>query len=95
VLEKYRGRGFEILAINGHAPEDHMVLPLLKGWKLDFLPLKSDVAVDKNYKVRGYPANFLYGPDGRIYYEPPPVSTLAAQRELELQIEALLASAKT
>jgi thiol-disulfide isomerase/thioredoxin len=96
VLEKYRDRGFEILAINGHAPEDHMVLPLLTGWKLDFLPLKSDGgAVDKNYKVRGYPANFLYGPDGKIYYEPPPVSTLAAQRELELQIEALLAAAKS
>jgi len=95
VLEKYRDRGFEILAINGHAPEDHMVMPLLKGWKLDFLPLKSDGgAVDKNYKVRGYPANFLYGPDGKIYYEPPPVSTLSAQRELELQIEALLAQTK-
>ena len=95
VLEKYRDRGFEILAINGHAPEDHMVQPLLKGWKLDFLPLKSDAGlVDKNYKVRGYPSNFLYGPDGRIFYEPPPVSTPAAARELEMQIEALLATTK-
>jgi thiol-disulfide isomerase/thioredoxin len=94
VLEKYRDRGFEILAINGHAPEDHMVMPLLKGWKLDFLPLNGgDETVLKNYKVRGFPSNFLYGPDGRIFYEPPPVSTRSAQRELELQIEALLASA--
>lgn len=95
VLEKYRSRGFELLAINGHPPEDHMVLPLLKGWKLDFLPLKgSEEGVAADYKVRGFPANFLYGPDGRIYYEPPPVSTLSAQRELELQIEALLDRAK-
>lgn len=94
VLEKYRDRGFEILAINGHAPEDHMVMPLLQGWKLDFLPLKADDAVVKDYKVRGFPANFLCGPDGRIYYEPPPVGTIKAQRELELHIEALLAQTK-
>jgi len=94
VLEKYRTQGFEILAINGHAPESHMVLPLLKGWKLDFLPLKGDDAVVNNYKVRSFPANFLYGPDGKIYYEAPPISTRNVQRELELQIEALLAQAK-
>lgn len=94
VLEKYRDRGFEILAINGHAPEDHMVLPLLQGWQLDFLPLKADDAVVKNYKVRGFPANFLCGPDGRVYYEPPPVGTIQALRELELHIEALLAQPK-
>lgn len=90
VLEKYRSRGFEILAINGHAPEDHLVLPLLKGWRLDFKPLKGTEEIVKAYKVRGFPANFLVGPDGRVVYEPPPVSTPAAQRELELQIEAAL-----
>jgi len=92
VLEKYRSRGFEILAINGHAPEEHMVLPLLKGWSLGFLPLRGSEDVVKSYKVRGYPMNILVGPDGKSFYEPPPVSTLAAQRELELQIEALLPS---
>ncbi|MFM1749839.1 MAG: hypothetical protein RLZZ188_3505 [Verrucomicrobiota bacterium] len=90
VLEKYRARGFEILAINGHDPEEHMVLPLLKGWRLGFVPLRGTAEVVKAYKVRGYPTNILVGPDGTTFYEPPPVSTLAAQRELELQIEALL-----
>lgn len=90
VLEKYRARGFEILAINGHAPEEHMVLPLLQGWGLGFLPLRGTDDVVKAYKVRGYPMNILVGPDGKSFYEPPPVSTLAAQHELELQIEALL-----
>ena len=94
VLEKYQNRGFEILAINGHAPEDEWVMPLIKGWKLGFIPLKGTEEVVKAYKVRGFPSNFLYGPDGRIYYEPPPVNGLAAQRELEMQIEALLAQTK-
>lgn len=93
VLEKYRARGFEILAINGHDPEEHMVLPLLKGWRLGFVPLRGTAEVVKAYKIRGYPANLLVGPDGKTFYEPPPVSTLSAQRELELQIEALLAAA--
>jgi len=94
VLEKYQARGFEILAINGHAPEDEWVMPLIKGWKLGFIPLKGTEDVVNAYKVRGFPSNFLCGPDGRIYYDPPPVNGVAAQRELELQIEALLASAK-
>ncbi|MSU25573.1 MAG: redoxin domain-containing protein [Opitutus sp.] len=95
VLEKYQGRGFEILAINGHPPEDEWVMPLIKGWKLGFMPLKGTEEVVKAYKVRGFPSNFLYGPNGRIYYEPPPVNSLTAERELELQIEALLATAKS
>ena len=69
-------------------------MPLIKGWKLGFIPLKGTEDVVNAYKVRGFPSNFLYGSDGRIYYEPPPVNGVAAQRELELQIEALLASAK-
>ena len=95
VLEKYQSRGFEILAINGHEPEDEWVMPLIKGWKRGCIPLKGTEDVVKNYKVRGFPSNFLYGPDGKIYYEPPPVNGLAAQRELEMQIEALLAQAKS
>ena len=67
-----------------------MVLPLLQGWGLGFLPLRGTDDVVKAYKVRGYPMNILVGPDGKSFYEPPPVSTLAAQHELELQIEALL-----
>ena len=93
-LEKYRARGFAILAINGHPPEDSWVMPLIKGDKLGFVPLKGTEEIVAAYHVRGFPANFLYGPDGRIYYQPPPISGIAAQRELELQIEALLAPKK-
>jgi thiol-disulfide isomerase/thioredoxin len=94
-LQKYQSRGFAILAINGHPPEDGWVMPLIKGDKLGFVPLKGDDAIVSAYKVRGFPSNFLYGPDGKIYYQPPPISGLGPQRELELQIEALLPPTKT
>jgi thiol-disulfide isomerase/thioredoxin len=91
VLEKYRSRGFEIVAINVHPNEDAWVMPLMKGWNLGFLPIHGGEELMQAYNVKGAPSNFLYGPDGRIYYVPGPVNTVDARRELELQIEALLA----
>jgi thiol-disulfide isomerase/thioredoxin len=93
-LEKYKSQGFEILAINGHPPEDGWVMPLIKGWKLGFKPLKGTEDIIKAYKVRGFPSNFLYGPDGRIYPMPSQVRP-ATLREFELQVEALLKQAKS
>jgi len=97
VLDKYKSRGFEILAINGVPQQDGLVLPLMNSLKLGFIPLKSTEEVLKDFNIRGrYPENFLIGADGRMYYEPRlPVSTPDAQRELELQIEALLAHAQS
>ena len=65
-------------------------MPLMKGWDLGFLPIHGGDELMKAYNVKGAPSNFLYGPDGRIYYAPGPVNTYDARRELELQIEALL-----
>ena len=90
VLDKYKGRGFQIVAVNGHPNEDSWVMPLLRGWKLGFLPVHDQGDISGAYKVRGYPSNFLYGADGRIYYTPGPVNNYDARRELELQIEGLL-----
>jgi thiol-disulfide isomerase/thioredoxin/tetratricopeptide (TPR) repeat protein len=90
VLDKYKDRGFQIVAINVHPKEDNWVMSLIQGWKLGFLPVHGDEDVMKAYNVRGAPSNFLYGPDGRIYYTPGPVNTVDARRELELQIEGLL-----
>jgi len=92
-LEKFKAQGFDILAINGHPPEDEWVMPLIKGWKLGFLPLKGSEEVIKAYKVRGFPSNFLYGPDGRIYPMPAQVRP-ATMRQFQLQVEALLGKAK-
>lgn len=92
-LEKYKKQGFEILAINGHPPEDDWVMPLINGWHLQFVPLKSTDEVLKEYKVRGFPSNFLYGADGKIYPMPSQVRP-ETLRAFELQIEALLEQAK-
>lgn len=92
-LDKYKSQGFEILAINGHPPEDSWVMPLIKGWRLGFIPLKGNDDLLKAYKVRGFPDNFLYGSDGKIYPMPRQVRP-ATLREFELQVEALLQQAK-
>lgn len=92
-LDKYKDRGFAVLAINGHPPEDDWVLPLIRGWRLGFTPLKSTEEVLKAYKVHGFPDNFLYGADGRVYPMPPQVRPQTLE-EFELQIEGLLAQAK-
>jgi thiol-disulfide isomerase/thioredoxin len=96
VLDKYKDQGFEIVAVNVQPEEDNFVLPLLKGFKLGFLPLKgSDDWATETYKVRGEPTNFLIGADGRIYFDHiRPVSSPEARRTLELQVEALLRHAK-
>jgi thiol-disulfide isomerase/thioredoxin len=91
-LEKYKSQGFEILAINGHPPEDSWVMPLVHGWHLGFIPLKGTEDLLKEYKVRGFPENFLYGADGKIYPMPSQVRPTTL-REFQLQVEALLQQA--
>jgi thiol-disulfide isomerase/thioredoxin/Tfp pilus assembly protein PilF len=93
-LDKYKSQGFAILAINGHPPEGDWVLPLMKGWRLGFTPLKSTDEVLDAYKIWAFPDNFLYGADGKIYPMPRQVYP-PTLREFELQIEALLQEAKT
>jgi thiol-disulfide isomerase/thioredoxin len=94
VLEKYRDRGFEILAVNAHPPEDAWVQLLMKGWRLDFLTLHGNDEFLASYHVTAFPASFLYGADGRIYYAPGAVGSLEARRELEMHVEALLDQAR-
>ncbi len=92
VLDKYKAQGFEIVAVNVYPEENAFVLPLLKGFKLGFIPLQGSEqwALDA-YHVRGEPTNFLIGADGRIYFGPlRPVSSPEAQRTLELQVAELL-----
>ena len=92
-LNKYEARGFSILAVNGVPGQNSMVLPLFKGLGLDFLALKGNSAILKAYKVVGFPTNFLYGADGRIYYRPH-VGGSASERHFELEVAALLRQAK-
>jgi len=92
-LDKYKDRGFVILAINGHSPEDEWVMPLIRGWGLGFTPLKGTEETMKDYGVKGFPGNFLYGADGRIYPMPSSVRPDSLE-QFELQIEGLLMQAK-
>jgi tetratricopeptide (TPR) repeat protein/thiol-disulfide isomerase/thioredoxin len=91
-LDKYKDRGFAILAINGHPAEDSWVMPLIRGWHLGFIPLKGTEDVLKAYKILSFPHNFLYGVDGRIYPMPRQVRPESLD-EFEAQIEGLMAQA--
>jgi len=89
-----KDRGFAILAINGLAPEDEWVMPLIRGWGLGFTPLKRTEETLKDYNVKAYPGNFLYGADGHIYPMPPSIRPNSLE-QFELQVEGLLQQAKS
>jgi tetratricopeptide (TPR) repeat protein len=97
VLEKYKSRGFQIIAVNVYPQQDQEVLPLLKGSGLDFIPLKGSYKWAQDvYKVKGEPTNFLIGGDGLIYFGPlGSIHSAETQRTLELQVEALLQHTRT
>jgi thiol-disulfide isomerase/thioredoxin len=90
MLDRFKDQGFTIIAANAMAAQDDLVLPLLKGLKLGFIPLKASDEIEAAYGVRGYPTNFLIGPDGRIWFRTGPIDDAEKKRTLELQIEALL-----
>ena len=91
ILKKYGPDNFVILAVNVHPNEDQFVLPYLKGNAYSFIPLRSDLEwASRDYKARGYPANYLIDQQGRIVAKPGVVRGAESQRKLELQIEALL-----
>ncbi|MGH9533857.1 MAG: redoxin domain-containing protein [Terriglobales bacterium] len=96
VLDKYQKQGFEIVAINVVPKQDAFVLSELKGFHLNFIPLRgSGEWATAKYHVRGEPTSFLIGADGRIYFGPiDPVESPRAQKTLEMQVETLLRHAK-
>jgi tetratricopeptide (TPR) repeat protein len=91
VLEKYKGQGLAVIAVNIVPEQNDLVLSSLKGYGLDFTPAQDDKKVSAVYGVGGVPANYLIGVDGRVWFHPPlPITDLSKQRILELQIESLL-----
>lgn len=89
VVERFKGRDFHVLALNGHPEEDPFVLPFMDGNRYDFFPLRATEDVVKAYGVRGYPANFLIDRRGRVMARPW-LHDDRTQAVLEQQIEELL-----
>ena len=90
VLEKYRGRGFVILAVNTEPEQDELVVPFIRNNKYAFIPVKSGVEwKTSSYKVFGTPSNFLIDTQGRILFKPR-VHNEVTEPTLELEIEALV-----
>src|SRR5262249_40325514 len=91
VLRKVGPDQFVILAVNVHPPEDEFVLPYLKGNRFDFVPLRGNEELEKEWDVPGYPTSFLIDPQGRtIHRLVGPLRNAADERRFELQIRLLL-----
>ena len=94
VLNKYKDRGFVILALNVYPEEDTFVMPYMTNNHFTFRPLKTDTDwAEKNYGARGYPTNALVDAAGRVIFKPGVVRGEQEQRTFELQVEMLLAHA--
>jgi len=90
VLDKYKSRGLEVVAINVEPAQRQSVLPLLTAMGITFVPLESDWAwAEKEYGVTGTPEAALIDQQGRIMFKPV-VHDAATRAMLERQVEALL-----
>ena len=90
IYEKYKERGFEILAITVDAMEDRpKVVSFAKEQKLNF-PVLYDESVAALYGVRSYPTTFFIGKQGTVRYQNTGFSLQTADRDLEIVIEELM-----
>ena len=92
--ERYRDRGFVVLAVNGYDESKETVAKFVEAKKLKqkVLLLGSKVARDL-YCVRGFPTTFFIDPEGKIVDRDVGFSPAAAPAT-EAKIRALLEKAK-
>ncbi len=91
VLDKYKNRGFVILALNVYPEEDAFVMPYMTNNHFGFRPLKTDTDwAEANYAARGFPTNALVDATGRVIFKPGVVRGEQEERTFELQVETLL-----
>jgi thiol-disulfide isomerase/thioredoxin len=91
IAEKYKARGFEILALNVHPEEDAFVVPYMRNNKFLFRPLRTSAKwAEEQYKAVGMPSNFLVDHEGRIMFKPGVISSEETIRMFERQIDQLL-----
>ncbi|MGH9522678.1 MAG: TlpA family protein disulfide reductase, partial [Terriglobales bacterium] len=91
---KYKDSGLVFLGVNGFEEQAPFVMPLVKSRGWGFIPLKGDIKFCTDvYKVRAFPATFLIGADGKVYFRPDTFDQ--RQHDIaDMQIQALLAAAK-
>lgn len=95
MAEKYKSRGFEILALNVHPDEDVFVLPYIRNNKFLFRPLKTTAEWAKEkYNAVGMPSNYLVDHEGRIMFKPGVIQGEKAETVFERQLEQLLERAE-
>lgn len=92
LVEKYGKDKFVILSPSVHPKEDSLVVPYFENTKFDFVPLKvpSDDWAVKEYKVQGFPTNYLIDKQGRKVFELG-VIYQARWEEVQLLIEMVMA----
>ena len=90
MLDTYRSRGFNVVAINLEPTQREQVLPLLAAGGIRFVLAESDWAwAEKEFGVSGTPESMLIDENGRIMFRPS-VHDAETRMILERQVEALL-----
>jgi thiol-disulfide isomerase/thioredoxin len=94
VVDKFKGQDLAFVGINVLTMQDPYVVPFMKSSGYSFTPLRDATGVvQKQYKVRGEPTNFVIDRDGRIIFSDFMIQNPKAERMLELMIGSLLVKA--
>jgi peroxiredoxin len=88
--EKYKDRGFEILAISVDDLEDRpKIASLASRFSINF-PILYDEGIAKLYEAKSFPTTVFIGKDGNIRYQNFGLIMETAERDLGIIIEELL-----
>ncbi len=89
--DKYKAKGFEIIAVNIVSSEDGQALPTMKEKKVNFIGVKmpDPEFAAREYRIAGAPTHFLLDKQGRVIYKPA-IHDRETARTFELEIELLL-----
>ena len=90
MLDKYKDRGLTVLAINVEPGQNALVLPVMKGLGVTFVPLESDWKwAEQQCGVQATPDARLLDEQGRIMFKSA-VHDAASEAVFASQVEALL-----
>jgi tetratricopeptide (TPR) repeat protein len=88
-VDRFADRGLVTLAANVHPAEAAEAGPFMENAGYPFRVLQTDAKwAEANYGVRGYPANFIIDPEGRIIHDPGIISSPKSQAAFERWMES-------